>query len=102
MFRGNPGIKSRWYYHERNSDNLITIHFESIVMHVNDNGQHRDLVLAESQNLTGPALRQNDEILISIKQRTITRAFDTDVHSPWRRTTCTEVPPDMQVGQHED
>lgn len=49
----------------------------------------RSLVFTGSHNLSGPALRTNDEILIKVENDAVKRAYDGNFDTVWNRAKCT-------------
>ena len=49
----------------------------------------RSLVFTGSHNLSGPALRTNDEILIKVENGAVKRAYDGNFDTVWGRAKCT-------------
>lgn len=49
----------------------------------------RSLVFTGSHNLSGPALRTNDEILIKVDNEAVKRAYDGNFETVWNRAKCT-------------
>lgn len=95
ILHGQPGITMRGYYDARNEDKPVTIHSKYIRIRANYDGHHRDMVLTGSHNLSGPALRQHDEVLAAIEQPAVSRDYGANFGLLWRRATCNNVPDDI-------
>lgn len=100
ILHGVKGVTMRGYYDGRNSDKPITIHSKYIRIRANYDGRHRDMVLTGSHNLSGPALRQHDEILVGLDQPAVARQYGANFAMLWRRAECVNVPDDV-VCEHD-
>ena len=92
---GTPNVRLRGFYDGTDPDSPITIHSKIITIHAAVDGKHQDLALSGSHNLTGPALRMHDEVLLISKQPKITKAFDANFAMLWGSATCVNVPSDV-------
>lgn len=101
--QGVPNLKMRGFHDasDANDAHKITIHSKIIRMHGNIDGKHQDIVLTGSHNITRPALRLNDEILLETKQADVISDFDKNFDDVWAAAACVNVPDEI-VCQHDD
>lgn len=96
-----PDLKARGFYDLSNPDRLVTLHSKIMIIHAQVDGKHQDLVFTGSHNLTGPALRSNDEVLLKIKDPDVISDFDDNFSTLWDQARCENVP-DETVCQHDE
>jgi phosphatidylserine/phosphatidylglycerophosphate/cardiolipin synthase-like enzyme len=69
----------------------VTLHSKEMIYRGNYNGKAgRKIVFTGSHNLSGSALRNNDEILIKVENTGVAGAYDKNFSTMWSRAKCTK------------
>jgi phosphatidylserine/phosphatidylglycerophosphate/cardiolipin synthase-like enzyme len=76
-------------------DTKVGVHSKYMIFSGNYNGiGGRTIVFTGSHNISGPALRTNDEILVKVERPEVSNAFETNFDTIWERAECVNPTPD--------
>lgn len=95
ILHGVPGIDMKGYYDGTDPEAVISVHSKYIRIQANVGGEPSNIVLTGSQNLTGPALRMHDEVLVAVRKPAVAKAYLRNFQVLWNRATCVNVPDDV-------
>lgn len=83
----------RFYDNDSSNENPVSVHSKYINFSGTYNAKpNRDIVFTGSQNLTGPALRNHDEVLLKVEIPEATAAYADNFDLLWTRAACVNPP----------
>ena len=83
----------RYYDNSAGNENPVSIHSKYINFSGTYNGTpDRDIVFTGSHNLTGPALRNHDEVLMKVEIPEATEDYAANFELLWERAACVDPP----------
>lgn len=83
----------RFYDNSSGNENPVSVHSKYINFSGTYNGTpDREIVFTGSQNLTGPALRNHDEVLMKVEIPEATDAYAANFDLLWERAACVDPP----------